>query len=137
MFRPSREDIIVEYTKLIATRGTCNRAHVGCVIERDGRPLSVGYNGAEPGASHCLDVGCKMEDGHCVRTIHAEANAIAWAARNGIAIEGATLYTYGWKGGVCDRCLKLAISAGIHQIKEITKDNQVRVVMAGQRRIDS
>jgi deoxycytidylate deaminase len=60
-----------------------------------------------------------MEEGHCVRTIHAEANAIAWSARKGIAIEGATLYTYGWESGICHRCRKLALSAGIVKIVEI------------------
>lgn len=131
MSRISREDWLIAATKLISYRGTCLRAQVGCLIVKEGRILSSGYNGSPPGASHCQDVGCLMEGGHCVRTIHAEANAIAWAARNGIAIEGATLYTYGWKGGICPTCKKLSQSAGIIEVVEIPLD-----VTEGINRLD-
>lgn len=117
--RMSREAILIEYTKLEAKRGTCLRAQVGCVIALKGRVLSTGYNGSPPGQPHCLDVGCEMQENHCIRTIHAEANAICWAARRGIAIEGATLYVFGWEQGICHRCRKLALSAGIVEIVEI------------------
>lgn len=63
-----------------------------------------------------------MQNGHCVRTIHAETNALMWAARRGISTDGATLYTYGWKGGCCPVCRKLALSAGIELIVEIPFD---------------
>lgn len=79
----------------MALRATCNRAKVGAVLVRDRRIISVGYNGPPSGQPHCIDVGCEIDEntGGCLRSIHAEANAILWAARNGIAVEGATLYT--------------------------------------------
>ena len=76
-----------------STRSTCPRKHVGAVIVRDKTILSTGYNGSIRGLPHCSDVGCVMEDGHCVSTVHAEANAIIQAAKNGVSIEGAELYT--------------------------------------------
>jgi len=128
MTRITRDEKLIEYTKLVAKRGTCLRAKVGCVIARDGRVLSEGYNGSAPGEPHCLDVGCLMEDGHCIRTLHAEANSVAWAARRGIAIEGATLFTYGWRDGICHRCHKLALSAGIAKIVEIPLEDGIAAV---------
>ena len=76
-----------------ATRSTCDRKHVGAVIVRDRTILSTGYNGSVRGLAHCDEAGHMMEDGHCVRTVHAEANAICQAARNGVRIEGADIYT--------------------------------------------
>lgn len=121
--RIDRPDLLSEITKLVARRGTCNRAQVGCVIARHGRIIVTGYNGSPPGEPHCLDAGCQMEDGHCIRTIHAEANAIAFAARYGISVEGCTLYVYGWAGGICHRCRKLALSAGITEFRVIPLDS--------------
>jgi dCMP deaminase len=117
--RISADDVLIGYTKLVAQRGTCLRAKVGCVIALETRPLSEGYNGSLPGEPHCTDVGCLMENGHCVRTIHAEANAVSWAAKRGIPLAGSTLFTYGWKDGICDRCRKIAVSAGVIKIIEI------------------
>jgi dCMP deaminase len=117
--RWTREQVLIETTKLEAKRGTCLRAQVGCVIAIEGRVIATGYNGAPPGEPHCIDVGCQMEEGHCVRTIHAEANAVCWAARRGVSVLGATMYTYGWSGGICHRCEKLSKSAGVIKIVEI------------------
>lgn len=103
-------------SRQVGQRGTCPRARVGCVIEKDGRILAMGYNGSPPDEPHCDDVGCLMVNGHCTRTTHAEANAIAWAARVGAKLEGANLYTTGWSKGCCDTCQKLALSAGILNI---------------------
>jgi dCMP deaminase len=125
--RITRKELMLGVCKLLAQRATCKRAKVGCVIERDGRILSTGYNGSPPGAPHCLDVGCEMDNGHCVRTIHAEANAIAFAARYGIRIEGATLYVTGWHSGSCPVCTKLAQSAGLKFIYSATGDVDPRV----------
>lgn len=112
-----KQDVIAEIVKAVSKLGTCKRAKVGAVLTRDGRIISTGYNGSPPGQPHCLDIGCLMEDGHCRRTTHAEANAIAFAARYGISTQGATLYVYGWitggDVGVCSICAKLAKSAGI------------------------
>lgn len=117
--RLSREEYLTEMVKLVAKRGSCNRAQVGCLIVRDGRVIVTGYNGSPPGEDHCCDVGCQMEEGHCIRTTHAEANAIAFAARYGIAIDGCEMVVYGWDSGVCHRCQKMAKSAGIAEITVI------------------
>jgi dCMP deaminase len=122
MNRISRDQLLIDYTKLVAQRGTCKRARVGCVISRDGRVVVQGYNGSLPGEPHCDEVGCDMQDNHCVRTVHAELNAILYAARKGISVEGTTLYTYGWKDGICHRCRKAALMAGIVCIIEIPFD---------------
>ena len=83
--RPSWDEYFLEIAKVVAQRSTCDRANVGAVIARNKVILSTGYNGAPRGLPHCDDVGHEIVDGHCVRTIHAEANAIAQAARNGAA----------------------------------------------------
>lgn len=96
-----------------ATRSTCDRKHVGAVIVRDKTILSTGYNGSIRGLPHCDDVGHLMEGGHCVGTVHAEANAIIQAAKNGVRIEGAELYT---TASPCWNCFKLIANAGIRTI---------------------
>ncbi len=97
----------------VATRATCERKHVGAVIVRDRTILSTGYNGSIRGLPHCEDVGCVIEDGHCVATVHAEANAILQAASNGVAIRGAELYT---TASPCWPCFKLIANAGISRV---------------------
>src|SRR5882672_7261649 len=77
----------------VATRSTCDRKHVGAVIVRDKTILSTGYNGSIRGMPHCDDVGHDLEGGHCIATIHAEANAILQAAKNGVTIDGAEFYS--------------------------------------------
>jgi dCMP deaminase len=97
---------------LVARRGTCPRAQVGALLVKDRRIVSMGYNGAPPGFKHCTDVGCDEMDGQqgCIRTIHGEANAIAFAARHGIVTAGTTMYcTY----SPCKKCAELMLSAGI------------------------
>ena len=114
--RISRKELMLCISRIFGQRGTCPRARVGCVIEKEGRILVTGYNGAPAGEPHCDDIGCMMEEGHCVRTTHAEANCICFAAKHGISLNGATLYTTGWTGGSCHRCIKLAKAAGIIEI---------------------
>lgn len=94
-------------------RSTCDRKHVGAVLVRDRMLLSTGYNGSIRGMPHCDEVGHLMEGGHCVATIHAEANAVIQAARNGVRIDGATLYT---TASPCWYCFKLVVNAGIARI---------------------
>src|SRR5437667_944227 len=96
-----------------ATRSTCPRKHVGAVIVRDRTVLSTGYNGSIRGLPHCEDDGCVMEDGHCITTVHAEANAILQAAKNGVSVDGAELYT---TASPCWNCFKLIANAGITTI---------------------
>lgn len=96
-------------------RSTCRRKQVGALIAIDGRPLSVGYAGAPSGMPHCLEHGCLIgPEGGCIRTVHAEANAIAFAARKGLATENATLYA---TVSPCPACAKLIINAGIMQVR--------------------
>ena len=96
-----------------ATRSTCDRKHVGAVIVREKTILSTGYNGSIRGMPHCDDVGHLMENDHCVATVHAEANAIIQAAKNGVRIDGAELYT---TASPCWNCFKLIANAGIRTI---------------------
>lgn len=111
MSRPSWNVYFMDIAKLVATRATCSRKHVGAVIVGEDRSiLSTGYNGSMRFTPHCDDVGHLMEDGHCVRTVHAEANAIAQAARHGVTIAGSTIYT---TASPCFQCFKLIVNAGI------------------------
>lgn len=97
----------------VSTRSTCPRKRVGAVIARDRTILSTGYNGSIRGLPHCEDVGCVIEEGHCIATVHAEANAIIHAARNGVAIAGSELYT---TASPCYPCFKLMANAGIERV---------------------
>lgn len=106
-------EYFMDIAKAVATRATCDRKHVGAVIVRDNRILSTGYNGSIPGAPHCDEVGHMMEDGHCVRTVHAEANAIMQAARHGVRLEGSTIYT---TASPCWPCFQKIVTAGIKTI---------------------
>jgi dCMP deaminase len=107
-----------------ATRSTCPRKHVGAVIVRDKSILSTGYNGSIRGAAHCTDVGCLMEGGHCIRTVHAEANALVQAASHGVRLEGAEIYV---TASPCFDCFKLIANAGIRTIYygEFYRDERV------------
>jgi dCMP deaminase len=97
----------------VATRSTCDRKHVGAVIVRDKSILATGYNGSVRGLAHCDDEGHMLQDGHCVRTIHAEANAIVQAARNGVRIDVADIYV---TASPCFGCFKLIANAGLKRI---------------------
>ena len=107
-----------------ATRSTCPRKHVGAVIVRDKSILSTGYNGSIRGAEHCTDIGCLMESGHCIRTVHAEANALVQAASHGVRLEGAEIYV---TASPCFDCFKLIANAGIRTIYygEFYRDERV------------
>ena len=111
--RVSWDEYFMNIAREVATRSTCSRKHVGAVIVRDKVILSTGYNGSIRGMPHCDEVGHMMEDNHCVRTIHAEANAIIQAARNGVRIEGATIYV---TASPCWGCFKMIANAGIARI---------------------
>jgi len=108
----------------VATRSTCERKHVGAVIVRDKTILSTGYNGSLRGAPHCDDVGHDMESGHCVRTVHAEANAIAQAAKHGVMIDRSEMYV---TASPCLTCFKLVANSGITKIyyKEFYRDQRI------------
>jgi len=110
------DEMLMRMAETCALRGTCTRKSVGAVIARETRVISTGYVGAPAGMPHCLDVGCLIDPhtGGCIRTLHAEANAIAFAARKGIATEGSTLYT---TLSPCLACAKLIVPAGIACVK--------------------
>lgn len=106
--------MLIDIAFTVAKRGTCERAKVGAVIARGGRVISTGYVGAPAGAEHCTSIGCRLGNHNgCVRTVHAEANAIAYAAREGTATESAELFC---THSPCEPCAKLIISAGIRRV---------------------
>jgi len=124
MTRVSWDRYFMNLALQAATRSTCPRKHVGAVIVRDKSILSTGYNGSIRGAPHCDEVGCLIENDHCVRTVHAEANAIVQAARNGVRLEGAGIYV---TASPCFGCFKLIVNAGIRTIHygEFYRDEKV------------
>lgn len=130
--RLSRDDVFMAVAFLFAHRATCPRSHVGAVIVRDSHILAHGYNGSPPGMPHCTDVGCDIPERYhyeeepegffhwdrrielgCQRAVHAEANALAYAARVGVSCSGATLYT---THEPCIKCAQLIVGAGIQHV---------------------
>ena len=111
--RPTWNEYFMNIANEVAKRSTCERAQVGAVIVRDKRILTTGYNGSPRGLAHCSEVGCLMDNGHCVRTLHAEQNAIIQAALHGVITEGATIYV---THQPCFNCAKTIINAGISEI---------------------
>jgi dCMP deaminase len=120
--RPSWHQYFLTITRNVAERSTCTRAKVGAVIVRDKNILATGYNGAPAGMPHCIDAGClvytsrtptgEVEE-NCFRTIHAEINAIAQAAKNGASIRDADIYI---THTPCIHCVKVLINTGIRRI---------------------
>ena len=123
-YRVSWKDYFMNIAREVATRSTCDRKHVGAVIVREKTILSTGYNGSIKGLPHCDEVGCEMVDGHCVRTTHAEANAIVQAAKNGIQINQSEIYV---TASPCYDCFKLIANAGINVIyyDEFYRDKRI------------
>jgi dCMP deaminase len=111
--RASWDEYFMNIAREVATRSTCDRKFVGAVVVRDRSILATGYNGSIRGLTHCDEDGHLMEDNHCVRTVHAEANAIVQAARNGVRIEGASIYV---TASPCWGCFRLIANAGIVRI---------------------
>ena len=111
--RVSWETYFMNIAQEVATRSTCDRKHVGAVIVRGKTILSTGYNGSVRGMHHCDEIGHEMKNGHCVRTIHAEANAVVQSARNGVRIDEAEIYV---TASPCYDCFKLIANTGISPI---------------------
>lgn len=111
--RPAWDTYFLKLAMLVSERATCPRMHCGCVLVRDKRILSTGYNGSIPGDVHCEDDGCMIVENHCVRTIHAEMNAILQCSIHGISTEGATAYITNMP---CTNCSKALITSGIKEI---------------------
>lgn len=136
--RASWDEYFMAIAREVATRSTCDRKHVGAVIVREKMILATGYNGSIRGLSHCDEEGHLMEDGHCVRTVHAEANSIVQAARNGVRVEGADIYV---TASPCFGCFKLVANAGIkrivfgefyrdHRIFEFSRELDIELVLS-------
>ena len=111
--RADWDEYFMNIATVVASRSTCDRKFVGAVIVRDKTILSTGYNGSIRKLEHCDEVGHIMENGHCVATIHAEANAILQAAKNGVCIDEATIYT---SASPCWPCFKMIANAGLKRI---------------------
>lgn len=120
--RPSWDEYFMEVSRTIAKRATCDRGRSGCVIAKDKQILVTGYVGSPRGLPHCDDVGHLMKkvihdddtiSQHCVRTVHAEQNAICQAAKKGVSIDGATLYC---KMTPCRTCAMIIINCGIKRV---------------------
>jgi dCMP deaminase len=120
--RPSWDQYFMTITRQVADRSTCNRAKVGAVIVHDKNILATGYNGAPAGLPHCTEVGCLVYESrtpsgeieeNCFRTIHAEINAIAQAAKNGASIRDADIYI---THTPCIHCFKVLINTGIRRV---------------------
>lgn len=112
--RPTRDRMLMEVANVISKRSTCSLASVGVVIAHEGRILSSGYNGAPAGMLHCSHGDMAWNEQHtCDISVHAEANAIAYAARHGVSIEGAWLYSTHMP---CMNCAKLIVNAGIQKV---------------------
>jgi dCMP deaminase len=145
-----RTQVFLTVARTIAMLGTCDRSKVGAIIVRDGRCISWGYNGAPPGLPHCsenyhgwtgnLGIHLAAEQGispqewidenGCINATHAEANALAYAARQGISTDGATLYV---TLSPCETCSRLLIAAGIVEVKfdkQYRKDHGILLLKA-------
>ncbi|MCV6599161.1 MAG: cytidine/deoxycytidylate deaminase family protein [Alphaproteobacteria bacterium] len=120
--RPTWDEYFFEVVEAVSKRGSCDRGRTGCVIVKDKQILSTGYVGAPSGLPDCSEAGHLLkkvthEDGkttqHCMRTVHAEQNAICQAAKKGIALEGSTMYC---KLAPCRACAMMIIQVGIKKV---------------------
>jgi dCMP deaminase len=120
--RPTRDEYFMEVSRTVAKRATCSNGRNGCVIAKNKQIICTWYVGSPPGLPHCDDIGHQFkqmthEDGrvtnHCVRTVHAEQNAICQAAKNGVSVDWATIYC---KTTPCKICTMLIISCGIKKV---------------------
>jgi dCMP deaminase len=145
--RLSWDEYFLDIVKVVASRATCDRGRNGAVIVKNRRILTTGYVGSPIGLPHCDEVGHMLHDvvdengkisKHCVRTIHAEQNAILQAALHGVSTEGSTIYT---KFEPCFVCAKMIINAGIKRVvcerryhadeltRRILKEAQIELVI--------
>jgi dCMP deaminase len=111
--RPDWDEYFLKLAMLASERATCPRMHCGCVLVTNKNVIATGYNGSIPGDEHCEDAGCLIVDSHCVRTVHAEMNALVQAAKRGHAVEGSTAYVTNMP---CTTCAKALIAAGVKRV---------------------
>lgn len=132
--RRAWSEYFILMSQLVATRSTCPRRSVGAVLVRDQRVIATGYNGAPSGQAHCLDVGCQIENGHCVRTLHAEMNALLQCARYGIATGGVDLYCTDLP---CQACARSLVQAGIHRVFYLREyDSPETLALFGEHHVE-
>ncbi|WP_332633416.1 ComE operon protein 2 [Halalkalibacter flavus] len=113
MQRISWDQYFMAQSHLLALRSTCTRLMVGATIVREKRIIAGGYNGSVSGGAHCIDEGCYVVDNHCIRTIHAEVNALLQCAKFGVPTEGSEIYVTHFP---CVHCAKAIIQAGIKSV---------------------
>ena len=113
MARPTWDVYFMGIAQQVSKRSTCDRKNVGAVIVRDKVILSTGYNGSIRGVKHCDEIGHLIENGHCVRTVHAEVNAVAQSAMNGTEIKNSNIYL---TASPCWPCFKVIVNSGIKKI---------------------
>lgn len=151
--RPTWDEYFIKIMDMVGSRGSCDRGRSGCVVTRENRIISTGYAGSPAGLLHCDEVGHEMhtsinEDGletrHCIRSVHAEQNAICEAARMGLALNGATLYV---KMTPCYTCAKMIINTGIKRVvcsqdhhngeksKQIFKEAKIDFILLSEDKI--
>lgn len=119
--RLSWQDYFMANAELISKRSTCNRAYVGAVLVKNNRIIATGYNGGVADTDNCDDVGHEMEDGHCIRTVHAEMNALIQCAKEGISANNTEIYATHFP---CINCTKALLQAGV---KKITYNTAYRI----------
>lgn len=111
--RPTWDEYFLANLQSVAERATCDRGRCACILTREHQTLVTGYVGSPPGFPHCDDVGHLMENEHCVRTVHAEQNALAQAASRGVAVRGATAYT---TMVPCRTCAMMFVTIGVVRV---------------------
>lgn len=126
MSRPDTDNYFMGIAVAVSKRATCKRRLVGAVVVLDGHVVSTGYNGSPKGEPHCIDVGCDIENGHCVRTVHAERNAVRFAGHE--RTNGATLYT---TASPCRACMTDIMNANI--VRVVYSDAYVAASHVGDR----
>ncbi|WP_430785143.1 ComE operon protein 2 [Virgibacillus flavescens] len=113
MERISWDQYFMAQSHLLALRSTCERLTVGATIVREKRIIAGGYNGSVSGDAHCIDEGCYVIDGHCVRTVHAEVNALLQCAKFGVPTKDAEMYVTHFP---CLNCCKTIIQSGVKMV---------------------
>lgn len=134
--RKSWDEYFMEITEMVATRSTCDRAFVGCVlVNQDHRIVSTGYNGSLSGNESCDEIGHTMRDGHCIATIHAEMNALLYCAKEGISVKNCVAYVTHFP---CLNCTKALLQAGIRGIyyKEAYRIDEYAMKLIKKNNVD-
>lgn len=132
--RLSWQDYFMANAELISKRSTCDRAFVGAVLVKDKRIIATGYNGGVSDTDNCNDVGHYMQDGHCIRTVHAEINALVQCAKEGISTKDTEIYVTHFP---CINCTKALLQAGIKKItyKSNYRPNELAIQLLKQKQV--